>query len=219
MGVPSGYEFATQYKTSVKTAYLTSVECMLSKNMYIESGFASIDTRSLNSQNVMTEVKSGIQSFNDLVSDLQINDYEKDAKATTDAVEYMTLNYYMKKDVLVKKLEVTLSTVTDIKQAEILLTASRCKSAYTKFENDATAIQKKYNDGSNNNLWDDQVKQYYEAREEIVNLQTVYTSIKDAFLLGNGISKCEGSAKPDQSLLVSQYYFTILNLQALFLDA
>lgn len=188
---------------------------MLSSNYYIQSGFNEINQGSNDiATNLITTFKNGIGNSKNMIQDLQ-TDLDTDMKEKLNAVLYMTASYYQKK-VIVKKTEITLGEVTDIKQAHTILTARRCERDYKCFVNDIARVKSQYSSGQSNsnnidkNQWATLVKQYYEARETIINKTDVYTSIREAFLLGSGINLCEGSSNFDQSKLVSKYYFSFL---------
>jgi len=162
-----------------------------------------------------------------MINGLQQPDYEKESQEKINAVVSMTVNYYQKKEVTVEKTETKLSEVTEVQQAQSILTARRCESSYINFMNDATTIKTKYNSETSTstgnidtNQWATLVNQYYDARESIVTKTNVYASIREAFLFGSGINLCDGSAntdKTDKSLLVSKYYFSPFNSFALFI--
>lgn len=227
MGVPNAVEYISHYITSVQTAYLTSVECMLSSNHYIKSGFSEIDSSSNDLlTNLITAFKDGFGNIDNMINGLQQTDAEKESQEKISAVVSMTVNYYQKKEVTVKKSETKLSEVTEVQQAKSILTARRCESSYINFMNDVTTIKKKYTsettstDTIDANQWATQVKRYYDARECIVSKTNVYASIREAFLFGSGINLCDASAntdKTDKSLLVSKYYFSSFNSFALFI--
>jgi len=214
LDVPNAYEYVTYYTLSVQTSYITSVECVQSSNYCIQSGFTELDSASSNSSvaNLNTQSKNSVESFENMESNLQ-NDVDKDAQDKLNAVLFMTANYY-KKNATVEKSETKLGDVTEVKQAQSILTTRRCESAYVNFMNDSNTIKTKYasktsnTDNISRNEWATQVKQYYDAREMIVNKTTAYASIRDAFLFGSGISLCDGSSNFDQSLLVSKYYLS-----------
>lgn len=185
---------------------------MLSSNHYIESKFSEIDSFSNDLEsNLMTKYDEESGSIENMMSGLQQNDVDKESQNKLNAVAYMTFNYYQKKDITVKKTETKLSEVTEVQQAQSILTARRCESSYIDFMNHVTTIKSKHTsessskDNTNSNQWDTQVKEYYEARENVVNKTSVYASIREAFLFGSGINLCDGSgsANTDQSLLVS----------------
>jgi len=189
---------------------------MLSSNNYIQSGFIEIDQDSNDiATNLITQFKNGIGNSKNMMLGLQ-TDLDKDVEEKLNSVLYMTASYYQKKEVTVKKTETTLGEVTDIKQAQTILTARRCESDYMAFMNDIATVKSQYSSGQsssnniNKNQWASLVKQYYEARETIICKTNVYTSIREAFLLGSGINLCEGSSNFDQSKLVSKYYFSFL---------
>ncbi|XP_050059018.1 uncharacterized protein LOC114121223 isoform X36 [Aphis gossypii] len=203
---PNVIEFAMYYQLSVQTSFITSCECMLSSNYYIQSGFNEINQGSNDiATNLITTFKNGIGNSKNMIQDLQ-TDLDTDMKEKLNAVLYMTASYYQKK-VIVKKTEITLGEVTDIKQAHTILTARRCERDYKCFVNDIARVKSQYSSGQSNsnnidkNQWATLVKQYYEARETIINKTDVYTSIREAFLLGSGINLCEGSSNFDQSKL------------------
>lgn len=193
---------------------------MLSSNHYIQSGFSEIDSSSNNlEENLVTKFKDGFSSMENMMLGFQQTDEEKESQDKINAVVSMTVNYYQKKDVTVEKCETKLSEVTEVHQAQSILTARWCESSYIDFMNDVTTIKTKYTSGTsgtsdadkmNTNQWATQVNQYYDARESIINKTNVYASIREAFLFGSGINLCEGSANTDQSLLVSKHYFHIL---------
>jgi len=217
-------EYVSQYTLSVQTSYITSVECMLSSKNYIQSGFSEIDSSSNDIlTNLMTLFKNGFGNIENMINGLQQTDVEKESQEKINAVISMTVNYYQKKEVTVEKSETKLSEVTEVQQAQSILTARRCESSYINFMNDVTTIKTKYTgettntNNINTNQWATLVKQYYDARESIVTKTNVYASIREAFLFGSGINLCDGSAKTDQSLLVSKYYFSPFNSFALLI--
>lgn len=211
LGVPDAQEYVSQLQLSVQSSYITSVECMLSSNHYIQSGFSEIDSSSNNlEENLVTKFKDGFSSMENMMLGFQQTDEEKESQDKINAVVSMTVNYYQKKDVTVEKCETKLSEVTEVHQAQSILTARWCESSYIDFMNDVTTIKTKYTSGTsgtsdadkmNTNQWATQVNQYYDARESIINKTNVYASIREAFLFGSGINLCEGSANTDQSLL------------------
>lgn len=225
MGVPNAGEYVSHYTLSVQTSYVTSVECMLSSNHYIKSGFSEIDSSSNDLlTNLITAFKDGFGNIDSMINGLQQTDAEKESQEKINAVVSMTVNYYQKKEVTVEKSETKLSEVTEVQQAQSILTARRCESSYINFMNDVTTIKTQYTSGTTStdtidaNQWATQVKQYYDARESIVSKTNVYASIREAFLFGSGINLCDGSAntdKTDKSLLVSKYYFSSFNSFAL----
>jgi len=201
---------------------------MLSSNHYIQSGFSEIDSSSNDIlTNLITSFKDGFGNIENMIKGLQQPDYEKESQEKINAVVSMTVNYYQKKDVTVEKLETKLCEVTEVQQAQSILTARRCESSYINFMNDVTTIKTKYTSQTTSstgtidtNQWGTLVKQYYEARESIVTKTNVYASIREAFLFGSGINLCDASAnadKTDKSLLVSKYYFPPFNSFALLI--
>ncbi|XP_015366133.1 PREDICTED: uncharacterized protein LOC107163297 isoform X2 [Diuraphis noxia] len=208
LGVPNAFQYVSLYVLSVQSSYITSVECMRSSNYYIKSGFSEIDSVSNDLEsNLIMQYNEQSGSIENMMLNLQQNDVEKESQDKLNAVLYMTANYYQKKDVTVKKSEAKLSEVTEVLQAQSTLTAKRCESSYTEFMNDATTIKSKYTsktsstDNTNSNQWDTQVKEYNEARENVVSNTNIYASVRDAFLFGRGINLCDGQANIDQSLL------------------
>lgn len=186
---------------------------MLSSNNYIQSGFTEIDSSSNDiATNLITTFKNDFGSLENMIFGLQ-SDVDKESQDKLNSVLYMTTTYYQTKQVTVQKTETTLGQVTEIQQAQSILTARRCESEYIKFMDDITTIKSNYSSGQtsadniNNDQWATLVKQYYDARQTVVSNTNVYTSIRDAFLFGSGINLCEGSQNTDQSLLVSKYCF------------
>lgn len=213
VGVPYAIEYVSQYTLSVQTSYITSVECMLSSNYYIQSGFSEIDSSSNDMlTNLMSSFENGFGSIENMINGLQQTDSERESQDKINAVVSMTVNYYQNTDVTVEKTKKTIFEVTEIQQAKSILIARRCESSYINFMNDVTTIKTKYSSETTStntidaNQWDILVQQYSDARESIVNKTYVYAAIREAFMLGSGINLCDGSANTDQSLLVSKYY-------------
>lgn len=193
----------------MQTSYITSVECMLSSNFYIKSGFAEIDSKTNDIvSNLVMIFENGMKGLGDMFTGLQ-SDLETDMKNQLDSVLYMTAKYYMKQDITVEESDLNLGSATDVTCAKSKLTAQRCQSSYTSFMSEIDTLKSKYTSESSSTTsvsdseWASIVKNYYEARTEIDRKTNVYASIRDAFMYGSGINLCQGSAKKDQKLLVS----------------
>lgn len=215
LGVPCPVEYISTYTLSVQTAYVTSCECMISSNNYIKTGIYEIDSPSNDAvTNLEIKVDDGLKSLEDMLDGLQTNQ-DQEMKAKFDSVVYMTVNYYKKKDAVVKDSGVKLGEVEDIKCAQSTLVAQRCESSYSCFISESDNLKSKYISQTSsidiNNInrksWATITKRYYEAREEIVENSNVYASIRDTFMYGSGINLCTGSANTDEKLLVSKQFF------------
>jgi len=222
--IPNALEYIAHYTLSVQTSYVTSVECMKSSNYYIQSGFSEIDCSSNDMlSNLNTSFKNGVGSIGNMISGLQQTDIEKESQEKINAVVSMTANYYQKKGATVEKTEKKLSEVTEIKQAQSILTSKLCESSYINFMNDVATIKAKYTGKTTStntidaNQWANLVQQYNEARKSLVEKTYVYAAIRGAFMLGSGINLCDCSAKTDQPLLVSKYHFSPFNSFALLI--
>lgn len=183
---------------------------MLSSNYYIESGINEIDSASNDIlTNVISQIESGFQSIKDMLSSME-NDLDQEVKKKYDSVVFMTINYYKKQETNVQKVETTFGDMTDIKCAQSLLIARRCQSSYTEFMTEIEMTKEKYIQSMSSinlnqisqNQWATVINNYDEARKEVLNKTNLYSSIRDAFLYGNGISICQGSANTDAKLLV-----------------
>lgn len=184
---------------------------MLSSNYYIKSGITEIDNRSSNDllANSIAQFKDGIQGIDNMINSLK-SSQDEEINAKYNAVVYMTVNYYMNKDVIVKDTGVKLGDATDVKNAESILAAKKCESSYIEFIEETKTLKQKYSSQSsqidfkniNENDWSTKVKQCHQAKEEMVNKTYVYASVRDAFLFANGISMCSSTVNADEKLLV-----------------
>lgn len=205
------------YTLTVQTAYVTSVESMLSSNYYIKSGITEIDNRSSNDllAKLTAEFKDGVQGVDNIIKCLK-SSQDEEIITKYNAVVYMTVNYYIKKDITVKDTGIKLGDATDVKNAESILVAKKCESSYTEFIEETKTLKQKYSSQSsqidlkniNANDWSTKVKQCHEAKEEMVNKMYVYASVRDAFLFANGMSMCSNPANTDEKLLVGQLFIT-----------
>lgn len=184
---------------------------MLSSNVYIKSGFSEIDSSTNDIiSNLVMLFEDGMKGLDSMFSGLQ-NDLDKDMKDKLDAVLYMTVKYYKSQSSTVEESDLELSSVTDIKSAQSILTAQRCESSYTNFMTEIETLKSTYTSQSSStdyssvsdSEWATIVQKYSEARVEIDRKTNVYSSIRDAFLYGSGIDLCQGTANTDQQLLVS----------------
>lgn len=192
---------------------------MLSSGYYIQSGFNEIDNPT---NDVVTDIvqktEIGLQGIVSWFNGL--NDEAKVVQDKLSAMLYMTVSYYQKTDVAVTKTETQLGDVSDINTAQTVLIAQKCQSSYIDFMGKVEELKSKYDTGSdytdsvytNQQEWQNIVKQYDEARNELVKDMDVYTSIKYAFLYGMGIDLCSGSASPDQKLLVCKLIIMVLSV-------
>lgn len=217
MSVPDLNECILIHTLSVQTAYITSVECLLSSNYYIQSGFNDIDNGSNNVANNSTlKISSGVEGIEDMLSNLQC-DLDQEIKSKLDAVLFMTVNFYKKQDLVVPKTNIQLGDLTDIIDAQSVLVAQRCQSSYFDYMTEIETIKERYvteisiMDYKHFNLEDYQiiVNEYNKANEEVLNKTSVYAGIRDAFMLGSGIDVCQSSSNFDEKLLVGNYFFLL----------
>lgn len=186
---------------------------MLSSGYYIQSGFNEIDSQS---NDIVTDVvqktESGIENIASWFNGLS-DDEAKVIQDKLNAMLYMTVNYYQKKDVVVTKTETTLGDVGDISTAQTILIAQICQSSYIDFMKKVEELKSKFNGGPgytdsvylNQQEWNNIVKQYDDARKALAKEMDVYASIKYATLYGMGIDLCTGSASPDEKLMVCKF--------------
>lgn len=218
LGVPDFNECVSIHTLSVQTAFITSVECLLSSNYYIQSGFNDIDNGSNNVANNSTlRIRSGVEGIEDMLLNLQC-DLDQEIKSKLDAVVFMTVNFYKKQDLVVPKTNIQLGDLTDIINAQSVLVVQRCQSSYFDYLTEMETIRERYvaeisimdykHFGQED--WLIVVKEYNEANEEVFNKSSVYASIRDAFMLGSGINICQSSSSFNEKLLVGHYFF-ILN--------
>lgn len=210
--VPCPNEYILYYSVSVQTAYVESVECMLTSNHYIKSGINEIDNNGSNDMlpNLMSKFKNGMEGLSNMISSIQ-SDHDQAIDEKFNAVVYMTNYYYKKKDITVNDPGTLLGDVKDVNAAESRLIARRCESSYTTFTSDIKTLKAKYTSQASNYVskseWQSVVNSYYSARVDMVNKTNIYSAIRDAHLHGLGINKCKGSANTDQKLTVSEVFF------------
>lgn len=182
---------------------------MLSSGYYIESGFNEIDSTSNDFlTDIVQKATSGIQELSSWYYGLN-NDEAMEMQDKLNAMLYMTINYYKKK-VTVTQTYTTFGDVGDIKMAQQILIAQRCQSSYIDFMKKVEKLKAKYNSvpGYKNAVqmtqqeWKNIVKQYHDAQKELIKEMDVYASIKYAFLYGEGINLCTGSASFNKILMV-----------------
>jgi len=204
-------EFIRYYELSVRVAYIAACQSLQSSNIYIKTEFIQFEKNSNNiSTNLITQCENGNSSLKNMMLGLQL-DSKSDINDKIKSVLFMETYFYQKQKVTVKKTETLFGEVTNIQQAQKMYAARLCESDYIDFKNNIDRVKSKYNSGQssryNNANWASLAQQYYEARETIISKTDMYTSVRRAFLLGNGIHLCKASSNFNKSKLVSKYYF------------
>lgn len=215
--IPCPVEYISYYTVSVQTAYVESVECMLSSNNYIKSGIIEIDSASNDLlTNLITSIENGISDLvNGFVNGLQ-NNQDTEIKEKFNAVVYMTYYYYKNQNATPPNPNILLGDINDMTIAESRLVARRCESSYSTFISQMESLKTDYaytnqivgaaSSYVSKNDWQTIVKNYYNARVEVIHKTYVYSAIKSAHLYGMGINKCKGLTNSDQKLLVSELF-------------
>jgi len=225
LSVPCPTEYISVSTIAVQSAYITSVESVISKHIYFESGFNELDSLT-NSfvTNLVLKFVNGFRELKDALLGLDENEDEL-IKMKINSVLFMTDNYYKNKIVHLKKSEVRLGEVLDIEEARSILIPQRCRSSYDELMAQIKIIKNKYKSLMSgldyNNIkkenWDYTVVKYNEVRQEIDKNMNAFASIRDAFIFGKDLSMCEGSTNTNEKLLVSTFIFLIYELFCIFI--
>lgn len=213
--IPCAVEYISLYTLSIQSAYLATAESMLSAKHYMKTTFISIDS-STNTvlSNILEEAGAILQSIQFLLNGLQ-EDKDREIQEQLNSIEFMTSNYYMKRNIEVTNTEqVQIGDAEDMNDAKAIIFGRQCTSLYTQYMNDVDTVKMNYKNkmsninysNINNEDWKNIVNSYYESREEIIEKSSnVYASIKNAFMYSydNQINLCTESINIDKKQLVS----------------
>lgn len=210
------------YKSSVQTAYMAAFESLRSANYYInfncglrvEGENDNSSPLNISNSELMSLSSSDkiLRVIDDMIKGLK-NDETTEWNKRISAVTFMTFNYYINKNCNPIESGVKFGDAPDATTAKTLLITRRLEEFMNEYMNSVNRIQKlyiKYKVDVNEGYVDKAefsklALQYAKGRAEILSktYKKIFRAIKDAFLLGNEICICNGPAKIDEQLLVS----------------
>lgn len=183
---------------------------MMSSKHYMKTEITELDDIFSKKETVSTEstnYPNDVEGVEAMLLKLK-QTQEEENKAIKMSMIYMTDKYY-KKESDVKDMAIPLGDLKDANNAQSVLYASRCAASYKQFIVQANTLKEKYGSSSVGG-WNDSVKKYVEIRAEIVRKSSnIYSSLRDTFALGSGISLCKGSSDTKADLLVSKFIFIL----------
>lgn len=206
----------------MQTGYMVAFESLKTANYYVnsncvqrvvgendKSSLGKTSTTELTSSNSSDKV---LQVIDDMISGLKYDDTTEWSERLS-AVTFMTFNYYIQQDSNQTDSGVKFGDAPDATTAKVLLITRRLEAFMNDFMCEVNGIQEFYNKNKININEDyiDQVEfsqlvsQYSKGRIELLSktFKKIFAAIRDAFMLGNGICICNGTAKIDEQLLVS----------------
>lgn len=219
MALPCADEYISAYINSVQTAYITSVECLVSSNYYVNNIYSSIGESNgiplvniSHSELLSSDLSDTVQKGIDNILKSLNNDETIEWNERLYAVAYMTSNYYSKNNVKPTDTRVQFGDAADATTAKTLLITREIEASMDEFISKTKLIKEFYINNKikvdKNNVGQEEfsklVMQYYRGREEVLSttFAKTFSAIRGAFIYGSGINACNGSPKTDDKLLV-----------------